>query len=928
MKWKDFQFTPQDEECLRALFLTDPEEDRLALKRRKGVRAQGTCEWILQTDKITEWLKDGKDSNSNVLWLYGNPGTGKTTMTVALTEEIVKRHEFCEGVKLMAYFFCDSADDNRRTVTAILRGLLYQFQKQCPHLLAHFRSKFSERGKAIFNSFDALWSILMNIINDQSTDHLYCVIDALDECEDNSQHALLEQLNQYYRSSERPEEKLHLLITSRPYPEIFEHLGLFRHKDLSEYHQRQLDIRQLISQKVRELKGKKRYPTSVEEDVTRILLEKAEGTFLWIGIACQELSKVTSSHAVKLLQRLPRGLDSLYRELIHDAIQQNQGEEEKITEILHLVAVAQTTMTVSMLSQACQCYEDQSDENRIAFFRDDIAMCRLMVIVQDDFVRLLHKSVKDFVLETESGNVTKIRRAHATLSYRCISYLIKWCLEDKAVDKRFFRYSGRFWGQHARLANKEFSIRDEHLSFYAYSSILWDGWFQAFRLYIRVPSLASTTKYTIFHAAATWNIEPLARHGLQILKSNGMGSHSIMFDDREFSDPETISPLQIAARHGSTRVMEILLAGGDKTIGINTEVLHAAVKNIAHGATILQLLLSHSGCRIEVTKSILELAAQNLGCGCDIFNVITNHFGDGLQIHVTESVMKHAAANTQIGDKLLGCIGEIFHGNLGALATLGVFEAAILNERQGIKVVGTLLNYMAGKMVSEDIVEMAIRKRHNTRDFTLLLFSHADRARALTPNLILTAALYSTRLCQDLIKMTLEEATDLRLAIKVQYLIIRWCDERLINMFLGAMARYTIITKDMIDMARDEDVKRILKGRLDAQDNFTMSTESGSPEDKDPTAPPPKFYHIRQTGVLKDHTDEVWCSAFALDGSKFASGGKEGVVRVYNAVELTCLAVLTGHDAEIVCLGWSPDNKKLVGGSRDNKILLWDAEVS
>jgi hypothetical protein len=60
--------TDKEKECLRNLFLTDPAEDKNALKRRKGERAPGTCEWILETENF----KSGSDQQQtqNVMRTY------------------------------------------------------------------------------------------------------------------------------------------------------------------------------------------------------------------------------------------------------------------------------------------------------------------------------------------------------------------------------------------------------------------------------------------------------------------------------------------------------------------------------------------------------------------------------------------------------------------------------------------------------------------------------------------------------------------------------------------------------------------------------------------------------------------------------------------------------------------------------------------
>jgi predicted AAA+ superfamily ATPase len=137
--------TAEGKACLQCLFLTDPAEDKNALKRRKGNRVSGTCEWILETDELKRWLGEQEaktENNSNILWLYGNPGTGKSTTAITIAEELPKQCSFENGSKTLAYFFCDSSSENQRTVTAILRGLLYQLVKQHPELMRFLLPKY------------------------------------------------------------------------------------------------------------------------------------------------------------------------------------------------------------------------------------------------------------------------------------------------------------------------------------------------------------------------------------------------------------------------------------------------------------------------------------------------------------------------------------------------------------------------------------------------------------------------------------------------------------------------------------------------------------------------------------------------------------------------------------------------------------------
>lgn len=46
-------------------------------------------------------------------------------MAITMAEELPKQDYFINAGKSLAYFFCDSSSEDRRTVTAILRTLLY-----------------------------------------------------------------------------------------------------------------------------------------------------------------------------------------------------------------------------------------------------------------------------------------------------------------------------------------------------------------------------------------------------------------------------------------------------------------------------------------------------------------------------------------------------------------------------------------------------------------------------------------------------------------------------------------------------------------------------------------------------------------------------------------------------------------------------------
>jgi DNA polymerase III delta prime subunit len=338
-----------DNDVWRHLTVTIPLEDREALKRKKGGPAPGTCQWILRTEELTTWLGSGQTVGlesqlAQVLCFYGNPGTGKSTMAIYLTEELSK-HFSSTNRKTLAYFFCDSAVATRNNALSIVTGLLYQLVDQHNKLLGYLLPKYRERGAKLFTSFDALWEIFMTMVADENTGHKYCIIDALDECEPESREDLSKQLEETFQSPDCS-SNFRIIVTSRPYPEIRDSLQMFPNRDLASFAQREKDVELFIEQKVNELTKKKKYTDKVKLEVCRILQDKAEGTFLWIGLACDELKDILSCRVIRTLQNIPKGLNSLYNMLLETALKPDETSGDDVRLLLSCVAVSLRPLTV------------------------------------------------------------------------------------------------------------------------------------------------------------------------------------------------------------------------------------------------------------------------------------------------------------------------------------------------------------------------------------------------------------------------------------------------------------------------------------------------------------------------------------------------------------------------------------------------------
>ncbi|KAL4865785.1 hypothetical protein BDV12DRAFT_174095 [Aspergillus spectabilis] len=101
---------------------------------------------------------------------------------------------------------------------------MYQLVKKKPRLIAILLAKYLDQKQKLFMSFDSLWSILSAM--GKHLGEIYCIIDALDECAEESQESLLTQISETFgeHNGSINELGIHFLIKSRPYEEIARHL--------------------------------------------------------------------------------------------------------------------------------------------------------------------------------------------------------------------------------------------------------------------------------------------------------------------------------------------------------------------------------------------------------------------------------------------------------------------------------------------------------------------------------------------------------------------------------------------------------------------------------------------------------------------------------------------------------------------------------
>src|SRR5262249_15893282 len=83
----------------------------------------------------------------------------------------------------------------------------------------------------------------------------------------------------------------------------------------------------------------------------------------------------------------------------------------------------------------------------------------------------------------------------------------------------------------------------------------------------------------------------------------------------------------------------------------------------------------------------------------------------------------------------------------------------------------------------------------------------------------------------------------------------------------------------------------------------------------------------RPLRTFAGHREGVYALASSPDGSFLASGGMDGLVKIWDPATGRELRTLRGHSGLVSSLAYSPDGRLLTSASCDKTVKVWDATV-
>lgn len=416
----------------------------------KAARHAKTCQWLLAKNTFVQFSQTtGGDA---FLWIYAQPGAGKTVLAAFLVDYFASRQQ-SGGV---LFFFCKDTDDDKRTAIAVARSLLYQLfhalreRLMASALVQELFDAMNESGHKTALNFPTIWKIFSDHISDLTPATI--VVDALDECRDSQ--ILTQNLRSLASSCDvaviltsRKEEHLYQLLHQSPSLEVAP-------DDID------ADIRAFVEAKV--AASPRLSQPSVKQLIIKRLCESHEGMFLWVQYIVKELKSCVSLEQVQEeLHELPKGLDAVYQRIL----QRLQGTLEKqpielCSKVLAWVTTAivgstlpllvETSLTkiqrplkIDELRQALESHylsEGQSllsADGSFPYSDKDIELvCGSLVTVRNETLQVVHLTVKEYIkspscLET-LRILKKVKGASLQLTLACLNFLEQVCAEPVA----------------------------------------------------------------------------------------------------------------------------------------------------------------------------------------------------------------------------------------------------------------------------------------------------------------------------------------------------------------------------------------------------------------------------------------------------------------------------------------------------------------
>jgi len=409
-----------------------------------------------------------------MLWVQGKPASGKSTLVKYFREHIIPSTSstFCI---VADFFYSHRGGELGKSHTVMLQSLLYQILDQAGSFFECFLDEYRllrrQHGAGFKWPEASLKRILLSLVTHQmvieTTVHLYIIIDALDESNEEGRRSILDIFRQI-SSTKGPVVVTKVLMASRPNVEVEDILRdchLIRLQD-----ENRDDIGAFVSYYLKDVYDDLHFEEQEYLNAKEYIVENSQGVFLWTHFVVQELAEkarrgLSRREIRQTLESLPFELYGVYERIIRELLaEEDDGEIQKSEKMFQLVLFAARPLTVAEFSQAMAVpanyfphvfTEEDLEDNLIRPTIKRPVLCRGRNLIETSYhvkvdelfprslvhavadsdehdigiVQLMHHSAREFLLrpngymkETKRFNL-RDRACHGVLAIICLRYL-------------------------------------------------------------------------------------------------------------------------------------------------------------------------------------------------------------------------------------------------------------------------------------------------------------------------------------------------------------------------------------------------------------------------------------------------------------------------------------------------------------------------
>ncbi|KAE8131262.1 hypothetical protein BDV38DRAFT_288861 [Aspergillus pseudotamarii] len=435
-----------EKECLRSLSFREQEY------RYNDIHAAvDTCMWLFKNPQYKAWL----NSRQGLLWIKGNPGTGKSVLMKFAVQSMANRN----AGQLVSFFIHGRGTNLQRTPLGLFRALLNTMLGSFPDYLSQLTKSFVDREKRYGSYEQGRWTwpeeelrkfVSQVLTEGTKSSPVIIFIDALDECGKDHARALLTYFKDLMEAVKRNGGQVKICLSSRHYPI----LGHYMIPSIYMEQQNTNDIQHIVGGM---LKG-----FETEEDRKYFesqVLSKARGGFQWAVLVCDRVIEDSMIGTKKedlrsRLATIPEALDGLYSNILHDV---HESERQQMVKLFQWILFAQRPLSAHELRDALSIDKDMgsgAQPRSHSSWSDTVAKFEIHVrhlskgLVEfqsrelweqyepeeedsDREAQFIHQSVADFLLNNFFSGISRdphlsqsvVGAGHFQISRACLRYM-------------------------------------------------------------------------------------------------------------------------------------------------------------------------------------------------------------------------------------------------------------------------------------------------------------------------------------------------------------------------------------------------------------------------------------------------------------------------------------------------------------------------